>query len=49
MAGAKSGSWQRYDADMKWYEHIRDLPPRKKPVYRRDSSCGWNLALKRFW
>ena len=24
MAGAKSGSWQRYDADMKWYEHIRE-------------------------
>ncbi len=24
MAGGKNGSWQRYDADMKWYEHIRE-------------------------
>ena len=24
MAGAMSGNWQRYDADMKWYERIRE-------------------------
>jgi anti-sigma regulatory factor (Ser/Thr protein kinase) len=24
MAGTKSGSWIRYDAEMKWYEHIRE-------------------------
>lgn len=24
MADAKGGSWKRYDADMKWFERIRD-------------------------
>lgn len=24
MAGAMSGIWQRYEADIKWYEHIRE-------------------------
>ena len=24
MADAKNGSWKRFDAEMKWYERIRD-------------------------